>query len=77
MAKNANASGTIRKKTVSRNGKEYTYWKLATPWQRSSCPVAVAAVFVMDPLGDLLLHQAHATHARAAAGAESWFSPYA
>lgn len=27
MAKNAKGSGTIRKKTVTRNGKEYTYWE--------------------------------------------------
>ena len=25
--KNAKGSGTIRKKTVTRNGKEYTYWE--------------------------------------------------
>lgn len=27
MARNAKGSGTIRKKTVTRNGKEYTYWE--------------------------------------------------
>ena len=25
--KNAKGAGTIRKKTVTRNGKEYTYWE--------------------------------------------------
>ena len=27
MARNPAGSGTIRKKTVTRNGKEYTYWE--------------------------------------------------
>ena len=27
MGRNANGSGTVRKKTITRNGKQYTYWE--------------------------------------------------
>ena len=44
MGRAANGNGTIRKKTVTRNGTEYTYWEARCtvgydPWMWTTGPI--------------------------------------